>query len=189
MADNKIEAPIPELNHLDFGASVPGMDDADYVPGTASDVVGGELSNTRSPFQVQATEIPKAMKYVDYIPGRIPSDEDRKAYRRALRRRQKTRPEGAVLLDSVDYRTPKDTKKHEDERDSLIKQLAKKIYSKEKRDRYDDALKVLNTASPDQLKHPNDAIKAALALVRQGKPPTKKEAMMLARNRQNFRDV
>ena len=140
---------------------------------------------TAAPIHVDVTGKPPgaSSKRVDFIPS--PERRRRILQARGVKvdRSSMTQRRGVTRHIGKDYLSAEDSKKARDRQDKQIKARAKEIWfsDTDNRKRYKSALKIIKSATEDEIENPSKKLQKALK-VAEKKPITKSEAMRIARS-------
>ena len=154
-----------------------------HVPVSGEPLVSEGLPSAipRAPFSVEVgAGEPMGDNFADYVPG------DGKE--RATESPTNIIDVSSVVVEQgVDWRSGKDSQKVAKDRKAKVTELAKSIYSSSKTavSRYEQACKIVNTASEEDLADPDDRLQKAQRIMDRGQPMTKKKAIELATQKVN----
>ena len=154
-----------------------------HVPVSGEPLVSEGLPSAipRAPFSVEVgAGEPMGDNFADYVPG------DGKE--RATESPTNIIDVSSVVIEQgVDWRSGKDSQKVAKDRKAKVTELAKSIYSSSKTavSRYEQACKIVNTASEEDLADPDERLQKAQRIMDRGRPMTKKKAIELATQKVN----
>ena len=154
-----------------------------HVPVSGEPLVSEGLPSAipRAPFSVEVgAGEPLGDNFTDYVPG----DGEQRATEAPT---NIVDVSSLVVEQGVDWRSGKDSQKVTKDRKAKVTELAKSIYSSSKTavSRYEQACKIVNTASEEDLLDPDKRLLKAQKIMDRGRPMTKKKAVELATQKIN----
>lgn len=165
---------------LNLRASVPGLTETVGTRQMARII--HDDPGTASPVRVVASNLfPDAAKFRDYIPSAAKVAQ-MNAYRGKAPPTTLPHTRQVVKHKGVDYMSAEDSAKRLVTRNQKLMETAKLIYAQTKDDRrrYEEACRLVDAATPDELASPHKRLVKAIQIAKAGPPMTKDKAKLLA---------